>query len=653
MILVAACANIGSPDGGMYDETPPRVVTSTPLNGSVGNTAKKVSILFDEYIKIENASEKVVVSPPQTEVPAITTEGKKVKITLYDTLKANTTYTIDFADAIVDNNEGNPMGNYTFSFSTGTEIDTMEFGGYVLNAQDLEPIKGILVGLYRVHDEEGDSIVPDSVLRTRPFDRVSRTNGSGYFVIKGVAQGKRYRAFALKDMDNDFMFSQKSEMLAADTAYYMPSCGPDYRLDTIWSDSTHYDSIVPVRFIHHYPDDIVLRAFLEEGQDRHLLKTQRDQPESFTVFFTAPSDSMPTIQGISFQGDGGFVCEASAGLDTITYWIPDTTIAYADTLTFAYRYMDTDTTHRQVWKTDTLEITPKLTRAKQVKQRNEQIEEWEKDYKKRQKKQKNLPPEVCPYLTTPLTIELKPNGNIDPNQYPIFTFSEPVLEIDTTHLHLQQKQDSLLVPCPYVLVPLADDDSTTYVPTRRYQLFAAWQMETQYVVSIDSAALQGVLHHTNQPFKQELRLRKEDEYGALFITPIVGDTNVIVELLNTGGKVVRSERAKVKNGKNASADFFYLSPADYYLRAFIDKNEDGVWTTGDYDAGIAPEEVFYFPKAITLKAGWQVDQEWDLRGIPVMKQKPDRLIKQKADKEKKIKNRNKEREAKWGKPKKG
>ena len=148
VLLLSACASIGSPDGGPYDETPPRVVGSTPDNKSTGNSRKKIDIAFNEYIKMENASEKVVVSPPQIEMPNIRTAGKHVKIDLYDSLRANTTYTIDFSDAIVDNNEGNPLGKYTFSFSTGSEIDTMEVSGTVLNAENLEPIKGILVGLY-------------------------------------------------------------------------------------------------------------------------------------------------------------------------------------------------------------------------------------------------------------------------------------------------------------------------------------------------------------------------------------------------------------------------------------------------------------------------------------------------------------------------
>ena len=196
-LLLAACASIGNPDGGRYDETPPKVLVSYPADKATNSNKKKISISFDEYIKLENASEKVVVSPPQIETPNIRADGKRVRIDLYDTLQANTTYTIDFSDAIEDNNEGNPMGNYTYSFSTGDEIDTMEVAGTVLNAEDLEPIKGIMVGLY-----PADTNFNDTILKSTPFKRVSRTNGSGKFSIKGAKPGK-YHVFALKDADGD------------------------------------------------------------------------------------------------------------------------------------------------------------------------------------------------------------------------------------------------------------------------------------------------------------------------------------------------------------------------------------------------------------------------------------------------------------------
>jgi hypothetical protein len=135
-----SCANVGRPEGGPIDETPPKVIGSTPQAGALNNKRTKILIEFDEFVKLEKANEKVVVSPPQVQQPEIKTTGKKVSINLLDSLKANTTYTIDFSDAIVDNNEGNPLGNFAFTFSTGSAIDSMVVSGTVLDASNLEPV---------------------------------------------------------------------------------------------------------------------------------------------------------------------------------------------------------------------------------------------------------------------------------------------------------------------------------------------------------------------------------------------------------------------------------------------------------------------------------------------------------------------------------
>ena len=125
-LIVASCAKMGEPDGGWFDETPPRILGSTPIDRATSVLNNKINIYFDEFIKLDNPTEKVVVSPPQLEVPEIKSQGKRISVQLLDSLKPNTTYTIDFSDAISDNNEGNPLGNYTFSFSTGGQIDTLE-----------------------------------------------------------------------------------------------------------------------------------------------------------------------------------------------------------------------------------------------------------------------------------------------------------------------------------------------------------------------------------------------------------------------------------------------------------------------------------------------------------------------------------------------
>ena len=408
ILILAACASIGSPDGGPRDFTPPKVVKCQPANMSVNNQDKKLTLTFDEFIVLENASEKVVVSPPQKEMPEIRTSGKRIHITLNDSLKKNTTYTVDFSDAIVDNNEGNPMGNFTYAFSTGTEIDTMEVSGTLLEAENLEPIKGMLVGLY--------ADLSDSAFTTQSFTRVSRTNSRGQFTIKGVAPGK-YRIYGLQDMDGDFRFSQKAEKIAFDSVIIEPTCAPDTRQDTVWIDSTHIDTIKTIPYTHFYPDNVILRGFTEDYQDLHLLKTERPIPDMFTIYFTSPSDILPTLKGLNFEGTEDMILERSSNNDTLTYWITDTLVSNKDTLTFSLTYLDTDTLGQLTYRTDTLDLIPKVTRTQQVKERQKKIEEWEDQQKKAKRRQKEkYVAKPNPFLREDLTYKMQPTGGIAPTQ---------------------------------------------------------------------------------------------------------------------------------------------------------------------------------------------------------------------------------------------
>lgn len=628
LLLVAACASIGAPDGGIYDEIPPKVVASYPADRSINNSERKIRIRFDEYIKLENANEKVIVSPPQIEPANIRADGKSVKITLYDSLQANTTYTIDFSDAIVDNNESNPMGHYTYSFSTGSEIDTMEVSGAVLNAADLEPVKGLLVGLY-----PADSLFNDSILRQKPFSRVSRTNGSGRFCIKGVKPGT-YRAFALEDKDGDFLFSQKNERIALMQDVFAVSCKWDTRMDTVWRDSTHYDSIRVIPYVHYFPDDLVLNAFLEAGQDQHLLKKERPDPDVIRFFFTAPADSLPVIRGLNFD-EKCLVVDASLHNDTITYWITDTAFTHReDTIKLELTFLETDSLGVLQPHTELIEESPKLTWEKIQKERQKKIDDWQKQREKRLKKSKEpLPMEDNPFEMTFLDFSAKLSGSIDPNQNIQYHAKQPIASADTTRMHLYIKVDSLWVPEPFLFLPDRDIKS--------YTLYAEWEQKRQYRFTIDSAAVVGVMGEHCRAIKNEFSVKSEDDYGSLFVHVLLPDTaQVIVQLLNKSDKCV----AEVPADKKGRADFFFLKAAEYYLRCFVDSDGNGMWSTGEYDSGLQPEQVYYFPKPIFVKAKWDIEQDWSPRDIPRLEQKPKEITKQKPDKEKSIKQRNKERE---------
>ena len=625
MIVVFSCASMGNPDGGPYDEEPPKFVRSTPKPFAINSKEKKVTIEFDEFIKLEKAAEKVVVSPPQLEQPEIKASGRKVVVGLVDSLRPNTTYTIDFADAIVDNNEGNPLGNYAFTFSTGTTIDTMEVSGTVLSASDLEPVKNIQVGLH--------SDLSDSAFMKKPFDRVSRTDSRGHFSIRGIAPGK-YRIYALMDGNQNYLFDSKTEMIAFSDSIIIPAMEDAMRQDTIWKDSLTIDTIKSVGYTRFLPDDIILRAFKEENDRQYLTRSERDKENHFVLTFSARADMLPTLKGLNFDERDAFIIEKTDRNDSICYWIKDSLIYQMDTLEIQMDYLATDTLDRLVPQTDTLFLANKLTRAEREKLEAKAAEEKEKERKKKEKKGEKIEPEPTKFLT--LNVDAPSAFDLDRNVY--LSFDEPVASIDTAAIHMEIKKDSLWEEIPFLFV------SDSVLP-RKYEILAEWEPEKEYQLSIDSMAFKGVYGlHTNK-VKQTMKVKKLDEYGTILLNITGADSTAVVELLDGSGKVLRQQRITPQN----TADFYYLNPGTkFYIRLFNDRNGNGVWDTGKYSEHLQPEEVYYFPKVWEMKANFEFEENWNINAVPVEKQKLDEIKKQKPEETKKIQDRNKERARKLG-----
>ena len=627
-LLLAACARMGSPDGGWYDDDPPRVIGCSPADQATNVTSQKITIYFDEFIKLADATQNVIVSPPQLEMPEIKTQGKKIVVQLIDSLKPNTTYTVDFSDAISDNNEGNPLGNYTYTFSTGEQIDTFEVAGYVLSADKLEPIQGICVGLY-------DDLA-DSAFRTKPLLRISRTDEQGHFVIKGVAMGE-YRVYALQDADGDFKFSQKSEMLAFSHQTYTPSSGPDIRQDTIWRDTLHIDNIVRVPFTHFYPDDVVMLAFQEIQDNRNLLKIERLQPDRFTMYFTYGDSLLPQIRGLNFDSDSAFVVEANAKRDTITYWLRDTTLVNQDTLRMDITYQMTDTLGMLVAQTDSaVEVLAKTPYAKRMKQLKKEMEEWQKEQDKLKEAEE---PYDSIYPVKALEPKYSVSASMDPNRTILIEMPSPLASLDTAAIHLYSQIDSLWYRAPF---EFKQKESAL----RLYELRADWQPEREYSLEIDSAAFVDIYGLVSNEFKQGIKVKSLDEYSTLVMqTSGLQDTGLVVQLLDKSEGIVQQVRAEA----DGSATFFYINPGVYYVRAFVDRNGNNLWDTGQYDADLQPEDVYYYNRSVECKAKWDNTLQWNLTERKRFQQKPGELVKQKAAKAKKKQmNRNIERAKQLG-----
>ncbi|MGL4519067.1 MAG: Ig-like domain-containing domain [Phocaeicola sp.] len=626
-ILVYSCASMGQPDGGPYDEDPPKFVHSTPMPFATNNKNPKIVIEFDEFIKLEKAAEKIIISPPQMDQPDIKASGKRVLITFIDSLKENTTYTIDFADAIVDNNEGNPLNNFSFTFSTGAVIDTLQVSGTVLNARDLEAIKNIPIGLH--------ADLNDSAFTTKPFDRVSRTDSRGQFTIRGIAPGK-YRIYALLDGNQNYLYDSKTETIAYSDSIVIPTLEAAMRQDTLWKDSTTIDTIQAVGYTKYLPNDLLLRAFKAENERQYLSRSERDKENHFILTFSAKSDTLPTLKGLNFDEKEAFIIETTPRNDSICYWIKDSLVYQMDTLMVQLDYLYTDTLNQLVGKRDTLILANKINREQRERLAQKAAEEKEKESKKRRKKEEELKADPTPFLA----MKIDAPSSMDLNRNIIFSFEEPITTMDTAAFKLELKVDTLWKEVPFLL----QEDSVT---PRTYQLLAEWTPTNEYQLTIDSAAIQGLYGLHTDKVKQILKIKSLEDYGTLLLN-IVGvkkEETAIVELIDSSGKILRQEKVT----PTGTADFYFLNPSTkYYVRLFIDSNNNGVWDSGNYDNKKQPEEVFYLPKVWEMKANFEFDETWNIHSIPLDKQKLDEIKKQKPEEEKKIKDRNRERAQRLG-----
>ena len=608
ILLFYACANIATPTGGLYDVDPPKVVKATPDFNSLNNSNTKIEILFDENIKIEKPMDKVIIAPPQQKFPIIKAQGKKAIVELEDELLPNTTYTIDFTDAIVDNNEGNTLENFSYSFSTGDHIDTLAISGTVLKAENLEPAQGIYVGVH--------SNLNDTAFTNLPFERISRTDSRGKFTIKGIAEGE-YKIYALNDLNRSYSYDNPQEEIAFLDSIFIPSSEPAVRNDTVFLDSLTIDTIHEVKYTRFIPDNILLRSFESGFQRQYLQKHERNLDHKLELFFAAPTQAAQfTLLEPLPSSDKWFVKESSATNDSFSIWITDSLVYNADTVKLKVDYLRTDSLNNHVLNKDTLSFTMRGRKVEEAKPEKEGEEE-----------------EIIQHL--------KIRDNIQ-SSHEIYNslfleFEEPLANFDSTKIQLQHEVDSLFKPIEYTLL-------TDSLNARRYRIKHKWLPGEKYKLLIDSAVFVSEYGLHNNTLEKVFTVKKLEQYGNLMfiISGLPKGKVAYVELLNAQDKPFRKVRVK-----DSEALFMDLNPGKLYARLFIDENEDGEWTSGDYDFKRLPETVYYNPKWYEIRAFTNHEESWNLNERPFDKQKPLEITKNKPE-EKKKRNRNEEERERRG-----
>lgn len=594
LLATQNCANRGlGPQGGPVDSIPPRIVRSAPLNGTRFYKGNSIDIAFDEFIQLNNPAENVLFSPPQQHLAEVRARGKKIRIRYQDSLLDNTTYTIDFGNAIQDNHENNPLSNYSFSFSTGPSIDSLEVYGTLIDAQTLTPLSGMTIGLH--------ADLADSALENTVFTRIGKTNDEGEFTVRNVKEGT-YRLYALEDMNKDYRY-QTGEYMAFYASTVTPYITVRSEIDTIWRDTViadtvrHLpDSIYTAEYYYYEPSDILLLGFQEDKPSIYLDRVNREKRHLITFAFSGPQPATPTL---SAAGNRTTLTDSRQRMnttrDTMLCWLTDSTAIQTDSLQLLLTYQKTDSQYHFLTQTDTVwavyraPLAEKNTRKKKPKKGTEKKTEYLK-----------------------ISSNLSRKAEIEDTL--TLRFATPVRTYDIAAFHLEQKQDTLWKPLRMTLQP--QDEAMTSLRV----LFPSEPNNT-YRLTIDSAAMNDIYGLSNTNEQLTWQIKPENEYATLAVVLEETNPQIIVQLLNEKEQPMHEQRAK--NGK---VKFIHLHPGTYYMRLFYDLNGDGKWTTGDWHDKRQPEPVHYFPKKLTLRANWDFEETFRWKDTPVLEQKPRSLL---------------------------
>ncbi|MGC9330717.1 MAG: Ig-like domain-containing protein [Bacteroidales bacterium] len=541
VFLLFSCAKQGSPSGGPKDTESPEVTYAEPQSGAVNFDKDYFDIGFNEYIKLNNIQQNLIVSPPFAKKPEVKIRGKSIRVVLPEEPQPNTTYSFTFLDAISDITESNTIKNMVYAFSTGPVIDSLRVSGVVKDAFTEEPVANVFVMLH--------SHPADSMFKKHIPDYLTKTNEQGKFKFFYVSPGV-YKIYALDDANYSGTFDQPNEKIAFHDSLIVPGVEPV-------KDST--DSITGYNY---FPDDLSLRLF-EQAQYLQFIRTsERPQSNQIQVFFKHPQDS--DINWYSPDFDTSLVVtEFSRYNDSLVFWLTDTSLCRQDSLQLIIDYYSN--IDSVGWKTDTLMMSSKSDFDEEkpdvdVNIAKSQLNYWE---------------------------------------MPQITVNSVIKQLNPESIHLFHRVNDS--------VKKAVDFDIEHSDNRSFRIKAKFRQEKEYVLILDTTAIEDVLYRFNDSTAFEFTVNKEDDFSTLQVTIPGTDTGWYCDLLK-GDKIIRR---KVMSDEGTFT-MFHLEPGTYRLRLVKDVNYNRKWDTGDFDKKRQPEPVWYKSEEIKLRSNWTQETEWML-----------------------------------------
>jgi len=559
------CAKVVAPTGGPKDTLAPVLVRSQPNFNATNFKGDKIIFYFDEYIQLKDIQKKLAISPPMTKRPELLQRGKNLEIRLKEPLKDSTTYTIYFADAIVDNNEGNPIKNFVFAFSTGEVIDSLAVTGRIFDAYTLLPVENAFVMLY---NKQNDSVLIKELPRY-----LTRSNKKGIFTINNI-QSSDYKVFALVDNNSNYKFDQISEDIAF---------SHDTLKSSFLSDPSKIDTSKASK------RSIKLFMFKETPRVQAFTGSSRTKRNKIALAFTKKPIGDVKINPLNFNADSSwYINERNLQQDSLIYWITDNKISKIDTLKLELSYLKTDSLERLQPKKDTLKLI--FVNQQEEPKKKKKI----KDDKVITKKS---------YLG--VSSNIKNSQIAKPTLTGEFSFPMPLKKLETDSIRFINLKDSSTLNG----IKIFKDT----VNPRKYRFSYNWQSDISYSIEIMPGAFTAIDGLENDTIIINFKGANPENFGILNVNLLNAKTDVIVELCNEKKTQVFDYKI-VKVGEKAT--FTFIDPGKYSIRLIEDTNGNGKWDTGWYLKGIQPERVHHYTEGKTkgilnIRANWENDITFD------------------------------------------
>ncbi len=530
------CANEKGPEGGKKDTTPPKPRKINPANKSLHFSSNKIEITFNEYIKATGFAQ-TLISPPMDKKPDFQISGKTLIVKLKGRLRDSTTYTINFAEDIKDVNEGNILNNFTYVFSTGSFLDSQTVSGKVTFAKDNSAADGVIVSLY-----PEDSV--NAIKRSKPF-YFAKTDKAGNYKINNI-RAARYRVFALKDQNYDYLYNQPNELIAFS------------------------DSILDLR--DTLPHQVDLRLFDEAKGKLSFMGDKSIKPGLVQIYYSQPLKTFNLESSDSSNNDFYY---SNTTKDTVTYW---------------YSKYYNKRMKLFLVANDTLKDTARI-----------ELQNIDKDSLSANKKY-NLFADFQ-LVKAPASTNNKEIINAQELYKPLkISFTRPIIGINEAKaFHLYDDSVKKELPVKFSI----DKKTKQFV-----EFDFPKQENSLYTLSVPDSAFQDIFGTWNSAFKYKFKTTSKDDYGNLniIVKSTRPDKSYVVKILDASNDalikevIIDHEAEKKVLVENVKAGTYKVVSVD-------DTNGNGQWDTGNFKQRIQPEKIISYPSTYTLKGGWDLDVE--------------------------------------------